>query len=294
MVIAKQVAMPNCILAEGCVWGEEEAVLYFTDIEGCMIYRFRPETGVLEGCAAGSRTGCLVLHRDGGIVAAETNQLVYRQNDLQWQNILLRQDFPDYMRYNDGKCDRFGNLWLGTMASDQSHPKAQAGGSLYCIKDGQVVAAYAGYTIPNGLAWNSDGSIFYHIDTVLRRIDACDVRDETVLVNRRTVVAIPESEGKPDGMCIDADGNLWTAMWGGGRVNGYHLPSGQKIEEIQVPDRYVTCCCFGGTDGKQLYITTARDESGAGGQIYRVEMPVGGGKIYQYGGAANGAAADGA
>lgn len=285
---AELVCMPNCMLAEGCIWNPKERVLYFTDIDGCQVHRFFPETGKLESITTREPSGCLVLHRDGGLVRAEKNRLVrfFMGSDgrIQSETELLRQAFPGYLRYNDGKCDRFGNLWVGTMAVSQSHPGAVAGGSIYCIKGSDIVSAYNGYTIPNGLAWNPSGTIFYHIDTAHQQIDAYDVREEIYLENRRTVVSVPAKEGSPDGMCMDREGNVWVAMWGGKKVTGYCLKSGKKIEEIRVPDSCVSCCCFGGEDYKTLYITTARDGHGMGGQIYAAEMAVAGYGGYEYGG----------
>lgn len=301
------VLMPNCILAEGCVWNRNEDALYFVDIEGCVVYSCRPDEGRAETISTNQRVGCLVFHKMGGIVTAETSRLIHR--DGTDKRVLLDQHLPSYLRYNDGKCDRYGNLWVGTMAVSQNHPMAKKGGSLYCIRDGQVVAGYGGYTIPNGMAWSRDGNVFYHIDTALQRVDAYDVEEGTRLVSRRTVLTVPEEEGSPDGMCMDSEGNLWIAMWGGGKVNGYRLPDGgksdggqligrkssggtcpaEKIEEIKVPDRYVSCCCFGGGDGRELYITTARDEEGNGGQIYRTRMQVCGAGVYEYGGEGYGA-----
>lgn len=279
---AECVLMPNCILAEGCIWNRNEATLYFVDIEGCMVYRWEPGQENASGILTNQRVGCLVFHKDGGIVTAESSKLIYRNSS--GKRVLLDQHIPDHLRYNDGKCDRYGNLWVGTMAVSQSHPGAKKGGNLYCIRDGKVAAEYGGYTIPNGMAWSRDGNVLYHIDTALQRVDAYNVVEETRLTNRRTVLTIPEAEGSPDGMCMDAEGNLWIAMWGGSKVNGYHLPSGEKLEEIQVPDRYVSCCCFGGRDGRELYITTARDEEGGGGRIYRTDMETGGADVYEYGG----------
>lgn len=279
--------MPNCVLAEGCIWNRNEAALYFVDIEGCVVYRWEPDQEKASGILTNQRVGCLVFHKGGGIVTAESSKLIYRNPS--GKRVLLDQHIPDHLRYNDGKCDRYGNLWVGTMAVSQSHPAAKKGGSLYCIKEGKVAAEYGGYTIPNGMAWSRDGYVLYHIDTALQRVDAYDVVEETRMVNRRTVLSIPEAEGSPDGMCMDAEGNLWIAMWGGSKVNGYHLLSGEKLEEIQVDDRYVSCCCFGGRDGRELYITTARDEDGRGGQIYRTDMETCGADVYEYGGEGHGA-----
>lgn len=278
---------PECILGEGCVWNEGKQALYFTDIERGQIHRLEfDETG-----GAGhetiytqqARTGCFVFHREGGFVAAVTDRLEWNRPDGTRQE-LLRQTHPGPMRYNDGKCDRYGNLWVGTMAIDQSWPGAEGCGSLYCIKDGRVAAEYSGFTIPNGLEWNADGSVLYHIDTPRQRVDAYTVSDGTRLTQRRTVITIASEEGSPDGMCADENGNLWIALWGGGKVVCHDPADGRRLEEVQVPEPYVSCCCFGGADGRDLFITTAKDKTGTGGQLYRARVGVRGGKRYLYGG----------
>lgn len=287
---AELVYMPNCILGEGCMWNEQEGLLYFTDIEAGGIYALdtdqmsvKPEDLPVRSCRQDGRTGCMVFHRDGGLVAAVTDKLVYQNWSDGRKEVLLRQDFPDMIRYNDGKCDRYGNFWVGTMAVSQDLPGAQGCGSLYCIRDGKAVAEYPGYTIPNGLDWNEDGSIFYHIDTPLRRIDAYEVEDQIHLKNRHPIVQVSEGDGSPDGMCADENGNLWTAMWGGSKVVCFEASTGRKLEAVEVPEPYVSCCCFGGRDGTSLFITTARAEDGTGGQIYRAETGIRGGRRYRYG-----------
>ena len=140
-------------------------------------------------------------------MAAVTDRLVWNRPDG-GRETLLRQELPGPLRYNDGKCDQYGNLWVGTMAIDQGRPGTQGCGSLYCIQNGQVAAEYPGYTIPNGLDWNEDGSVFYHIDTSRQSVDAYTVTDQVRLSNRRSVIVIPQEDGNPDGMCADEHGNL--------------------------------------------------------------------------------------
>lgn len=284
---ASCVYRPECVLGEGCVWNEGEQALYFTDIERGQVHRLEfggaGEAGRETIYPQRARTGCLVFHREGGFVAAVTDRLEWnRPNGTRRE--LLRQTHRGPMRYNDGKCDRYGNLWVGTMAIDQSWPGAEGGGSLYCVKEGRVAAEYTGYTIPNGLEWNADGSVFYHIDTPRQRVDAYTVSDGTRLTGRRTVITIASEEGSPDGMCADENGNLWIALWGGGKVVCHDPADGRRLEEVRVPEPYVSCCCFGGADGRELFITTAKDKAGAGGQLYRVRTGVRGGKRYLYGG----------
>lgn len=287
MLTAACVYRPECVLGEGCVWNSGERSLYFTDIERGLIHRLEfDKTGAPVRDTVypqQARTGCFVFHREGGFVAAVTDRLVWNRPDGT-QKILMRQKYSGPLRYNDGKCDRYGNLWVGTMAIDQGWPGASGGGSLYCIRGGQVLAEYPGYTIPNGLDWNGDGSVLYHIDTPRRTVDTYTVTNQVKLANRRSVIAVPEGEGNPDGMCADENGNLWIALWGGGKVVCCDPATGGRLEEVLVPEPYVSCCCFGGVDGRDLFITTAKDENGAGGQLYRVRVGVRGGRRYLYGG----------
>lgn len=286
MLTALRIDGPECVLGEGCAWNSAERSLYFTDIERGLVHRLEfDDTGAPGRDAVypqQARTGCFVFHREGGFVAAVTDRLVWNRPDGT-REVLLRQKHPGPLRYNDGKCDRYGNLWVGAMAIDQGLPGAQGCGSLYCIQNGKVAAEYPGYTIPNGLDWSKDGSVLYHIDTPRQCVDAYTVTDQVVLSNRRSVVMVPKEEGSPDGMCADENGNLWIALWGGGKVICCGPVTGERLEEVAAPEPYVSCCCFGGADGRELFITTAKDEKGAGGRLYRVRTGVRGGKRYCYG-----------
>jgi sugar lactone lactonase YvrE len=116
-----------------------------------------------------------------------------------------------------------------------------------------------GLTISNGLVWTEDGKTMYFIDTAAQAVWGFDFNSRTGEITRkRTVVAIPESEGFPDGMSIDSRGMLWIALFGGGKVSCYDPGTGQKLAEVQVPASRVTSCAFGGELLDQLYITTAR------------------------------------
>ena len=296
----------RCRLGEGCVWEERSGRLYFLDIEGCKIYGIRPgdETAKLWEFDTEDMVGCLVPCSDGvenppricsadgvenpprvrsadGVVAAIGHRLVRITVDGKRTETLTELSLPDYMRFNDGKCDANGRLWVGTMAKSQEHPRAKKSGSLYCIEENEVIAEYPGYTIPNGMAW--DGNRFYHIDTSKGMIEEYQMEGGD-LTGRKLAVAVDPADGSPDGMTIDSEGKLWVAMWGGGKVCCYYPQTGQKLAEIPVPAKYVSCVTFGDEDLKTLYITTAMDENGLGGQLYAVRLPVAGVLPYRYGG----------
>lgn len=271
-------------LGEGCMWDAETESLYFVDITGCRIYCWRGREGELISCETQGPVGCVFPTADHGIGAAAGRAVVRYEKNLTGGRTLTELSFPGYLRFNDGKCDPWGRLWLGTMAGDQSHPKARGGGSLYCIGGGGVQAEYGGFTIPNGLAWSRDRSRFYHIDTRLRRVDVYELDGPDRMSARQTAFSIPEGEGDPDGMCMDSQGNLWIAMWGAGKAACYDPKTGTLLEQIPVPEQNVSCVAFGDRDLKTLYITTAKDRSGNGGALYCVRLSTAGLAPYAYGG----------
>lgn len=279
-----QAVAETCGLGEGCMWDRETGSLYFVDITGCRIYRYRPEENRLSFCETRGPVGCVFPTADHGIGAGAGRSIIRLEKDLTGERTLAELDFPAYLRFNDGKCDPWGRLWIGTMAKDQSHPGALGGGSLYCVSGGRILGVQGGFTIPNGLAWSLDRSRFYHIDTQTRKVDVYELDGPDRMSGRQTAFHIPEEDGAPDGMCMDSQGNLWIAMWGAGKAACYDPSTGRRLEEIEVPAVNVSCVAFGGEDLKTLYITTARDQRGDGGALYCVRLPVAGLAPYAYGG----------
>jgi sugar lactone lactonase YvrE len=161
------------------------------------------------------------------------------------------------MRCNDAKCDPAGRLWVGTM-----HLETKPGtGSLYCI-DHQFKAhkVLSGLTIANGMGWSPDGSFMYFIDSAEHRVRRYNWdADEVSLTHEKIILKFDNNNESPDGMCVDKEGMLWIGFWGGGRVGRYNPETGEHLQDIAVPAPHVTSCCFGGTDLKTLYITTARE-----------------------------------
>ncbi len=156
-------------------------------------------------------------------------------------------------RMNDGKCDADGRFWAGSMAWD----KRTGAGSLYRLEhDLSVTVVLRDVTISNGLAWSADGATMYYIDTPTQRVDAFDVADDGTLQARRPVVRL--DDGFPDGMCIDADGCLWVAVWGGSAVHRFD-PDGTLRAVVEVDAPQVSSCCLGGPDGRTLFVTTSQE-----------------------------------
>ncbi|MGH7119614.1 MAG: SMP-30/gluconolactonase/LRE family protein [Acetobacteraceae bacterium] len=157
-------------------------------------------------------------------------------------------------RFNDGKCDRSGRLWAGTMDDRMSEHT----GALYRLDPDRTcrrMAAEIG--IPNSIAWSPDDRVFYFADTLDRVIYACDFNRETgTITNRRVFCTMQGQPGAPDGSTVDAEGYLWNAQWDGWRVVRYD-PDGRIERIVELPVQKPTSCMFGGPDLSTLYITSA-------------------------------------
>lgn len=154
---------------------------------------------------------------------------------------------------NEGGCDPDGRFYCGSMAYD-FEPGAAA---IYRLDTDQSVRrVVAGVTISNGLEWSPDGTLAYYADSATGRIDVFDYDCEGGLTNRRLFVTI--DAGSPDGLTVDSQGGVWSAVWGAGAVHGYSS-DGVLSAVIEVPASQVTACTFGGDDLMDLFITTSRE-----------------------------------
>lgn len=155
------------------------------------------------------------------------------------------------VRTNDAKADPAGRLWFGTMARDQKTPRA----ALYRLDPGSStpVRVLSEITISNGLGWSGDR--MYYVDSPTNRIDVFTYDAATGEIgDRRPFVEVP----KPDGLCVDADGYVWVAVWGTGTLRRY-APDGRVDRELTVPTPQVTSCAFAGPDYRTLIITTGAE-----------------------------------
>src|SRR6218665_74183 len=143
------------------------------------------------------------------------------------------------MRMNDGKVDPLGRFWAGSMTLD----KIPGSGALHLLAQGRMRTVLRGQTIPNGMAWTPDGGILYYIDTPERAVRRFRITGETELIDDGIAVRIAEGHGNPDGMCIDDEGMLWVALWGGRAVQRYR-PDGQLIGRVDVPAAQVSRCAL--------------------------------------------------
>jgi sugar lactone lactonase YvrE len=203
----------------------------------------------------GEQLGVAVPHESGGWLcgAGRGIRLFDARGNLRQSVDVLAPG----VRMNDGKTDSLGRFWVGSKAHDNESGR----GSLFRQNlDGSVDQVLSGLTIANGLGWDAEDSTMYLVDSPTRTVYAFDFdRESGRLTNQQALIVFDESDGYPDGLCVDRDGCLWIAAWGG-RAVFRHTSDGDRIGRVDVPTPHVTSCCFAGEPLDRLVITTAWDE----------------------------------
>jgi len=247
------VADVKAVLGEGPVWVAREQALYWVDIKGLHIFRLHADGDVAEWPTP-FRIGSLAPRASGGFIAGTEHGLAFV--DPAEQRFELVADVePDRPanRFNDGKVDRSGRFWAGTMDDRE----VEASGGLYRVGAALDWARVDdGYKVTNGPAFSPDGRIMYHNDSARQTIYAFDLSETGEALNRRVFAQFGKGEGYPDGMTVDAEGNLWVAFWDGWCLRRLS-PAGECLERIEMPVQRPTSCAFGGPGLDRLYVSSA-------------------------------------
>ncbi|XP_044271757.1 regucalcin-like [Tribolium madens] len=252
-------------------WDSRNNLLYFVDIQKGQIYSYNYTNKeitsiILDGFVAPvvqskSDPNLLIVGLDRSIVAVKWD----RENGNYTSKTLVTvaEDKPD-STMNDGKADKRGRIWFGTMdydADTKNHPDK---GSLFKVTKNSVSTPQAVITpvnVSNGMAWNKANNKFYYIDSPTLQIieyDYDDVKGE--ISNRRVAFDLKDYNltASPDGMTIDVDDNLWVALFGGGSVIKVNPQNGQLLNRYPIPAQCVTSVMWGGTDLDILFVTTSK------------------------------------
>lgn len=247
-------------LGESVLWHAESQQLLWTDMPGDQLLRYTPRTGLIERiptpenlCSFG------FIHNSQWLLCAFQSGIARFHPDsraLQW---LYRLPKNHPVRLNDGRVDRQGRFWVGSLIDSLGNtcdePAGQ--GKLYRVDhDGSVTEHLGGIRISNSLCWSPNGNIMYFADSPTSQIDQFDFCTQTGTITNKRCFARTQGGINPDGAIVDAEGHLWSAQWGNGKVIRY-TPAGDIDTVLQLPVSQVTCLTFGGKDLKQLYITTA-------------------------------------
>jgi sugar lactone lactonase YvrE len=254
-------------LGECPVWDTEEKALYWwadprpalvrdwTAPYEPVLHRLDPATGVTTSWQLPEPIGSFALRRNGGIVAASRSGFAFM--DLRTGAFDLvaspEKDRPGN-RLNDGRCDRRGRFWAGSMAEDLRTPD----GALFRLDaDRRCHRLVGDVIVSNGLAWSPDDKVMYHADSSRGRIWAWDFDLETGAIgNRRVFAEIDPKSGIPDGAAVDGEGCYWSACFRGWRLVRY-APDGREIRTVKLPVQNPTMCAFGGERLDVIYVTSA-------------------------------------
>ncbi|MCX6987701.1 MAG: SMP-30/gluconolactonase/LRE family protein [Chlamydiae bacterium] len=249
----------NDILGESPVWSSIEQRLYWVDILGQKIHRFSPSTSEYSFIKMDQPIAAIGIGQDGTLLGALRKSLaIIDWNTGGYQVIAeLELDKPNN-RFNDGKCDRLGRLWVGTMDSiscDRPH------GALYKIeRDLTIHQMVTDVSCANGIGWSPDNSIMYFTESLKYSIFAYDYNLELGKISNRRVFAKlnPDAGGVPDGLTVDAEGYVWSAQYGASQVVRYS-PQGEVDLIVKLPVPRPTSCAFGGKNLDTLFFTTATE-----------------------------------
>jgi xylono-1,5-lactonase len=241
-------------LGEGPVWSAAEQAVWFVDIKRKQIHRFDTATQQGRSWSAPSEPGFVLPVQGGGFVAGLKTGL-HRFDPRSGEFTLIATVEPAHLdnRLNDACVDASGRLWFGSMHD----PETKSSGVLYRFeRDGRCVPCDTGYVVTNGPAVSPDGKTLYHVDTLGQTLYAFDLAGDGSLSNKRVFAKIDQPNVYPDGPAVDADGCIWSGLFGGWGLVRFS-PKGEMLERIEVPCANVTKAAFGGEDLRTLYITTA-------------------------------------
>ncbi|WP_192347790.1 SMP-30/gluconolactonase/LRE family protein [Algoriphagus sp. Y33] len=262
-LVAEQLSASHCHLGESPFWSRKRQSFFWVDIENGKLYEHHLPTENTTIKSFSHRLTLVLEGKDDELILALDRKIASYDLDtdqLKWL-AEVETDLP-LNRFNDGKCDAKGRLWIGTLSTKFT----EGSGSLYKVsKDLNPDKQLDQLTISNGMAWTEDNQTFYFIDTPTRQIKAYhfDLNAGT-LEFERIAIDIPEGMGMPDGMCIDQEGMLWVAHYGGSGVYRWNPMTGELIEKIDLPVPHVTSCAFGGENLDMLLITTAQENMSSG------------------------------
>jgi sugar lactone lactonase YvrE len=247
------IADVHAVLGEGPVWVARESALYWLDIKGRKIFRI-DEAGALQSWDTPMRVGSLAPRASGGFIAGTDQGFAHIDPEAGEFEVLHHPEahLPEN-RFNDGKVDRHGRFWAGTMDDTEQHVR----GTLYRLHlESAGVAVDGEYKVTNGPAFSPSGDIMYHNDSALQVTYAFDLDADGELSSKRTFLQFDEGDGYPDGMTVDAEGCLWIAFWDGWCLRRFS-PDGELVSKLDMPVARPTSCAFGGPDLDKLFISSA-------------------------------------
>jgi L-arabinonolactonase len=249
------VAQTEDVLGEVPLWHPIEDSLYWIDLFKPAIHRFDPASQHVQSWTPPEKLGSFALRASGGLLLAGRGGLsLYDPGSGRLDRIADPESGGTENLLNDGRCDRRGRFWVGSMNKMQE----RASGRLYRLEGRHLDAVADGIWLPNSLCWSPDDRRMYFADSHLRTIFVYNFDLESGTIGpRREFASMADRQGVPDGSSVDAEGFLWNTVFDGGCLVRY-APDGSIDRVLQLPVTRPTACTFGGPALATLYVTTAR------------------------------------
>jgi sugar lactone lactonase YvrE len=280
-------------LGECCRWDDVRGELNWVDVLTGRFFRARADGETIDVVrtyeVGGTLTALAPLENrpDGWIVAMNQSiSMLNESGELRELASPEARHAPD-VRMNDGSADPWGRFWVGSMAIDESEGR----GSLYRFHESSgSVTMLDDVTISNGLGWSPDQRTMYYVDSGPGTIYVFDVGESGEISNQRPFVQFDvATEGAPDGLCVDEEGAIWVAIWGGYEVRRFS-PDAEQLARVKISTAQPSCCSIGGANGTTLYVTTAREDMAQealdrepdAGRLFSVDVGVAGRPIDSY------------
>jgi L-arabinonolactonase len=245
----------KAVLGEGPFWDVAGQRLYWVDIKSRLIHQFDPSTGIDRRWSTPEVVGSLAVREKGGLIVALRSGFYFYDLELgQATPAAIPSDHPTQNRFNDGKTDRQGRFWSGSMDDKEKEPT----GGLYRLDANRnCEKLVSGITVSNSLCWSPNSRTMYFADSPRRTVWAWDFEPEDgTISNRRVLIQFSEKEGVPDGATVDAEGFIWLAHWDGWQVARYD-PKGRVCQIVKFPVQRPTCPMLGGPKLNLIYVTSA-------------------------------------
>jgi sugar lactone lactonase YvrE len=253
MMKFKTVASPYCFLEAPRSDGD---VLWFTDLLLGGLYRLLPGGEIQVFMKDSKHIGGVVINEDGTIICGGTAGLTWLKPTTGESGVLLGSvDGQPLSGANDMYPDGKGGLYFGTLSHAGEYGKPPSLTALYRLSpNGSVKLLRDGLKFANGIGLSPDGRRLYHNESLLGTF-VYDVREDGSLDNR----AVFSSKEDCDGLAVDSEGGVWIAYFASGKLIRYRA-DGSVDRQVPVPHKVVTSLCFGGSDNRDMYVTTAGNE----------------------------------
>lgn len=257
-------------LLEGPIFDKENNLLYFVSIFDFLVYCYNPTSKEIISVKLDSPVSCIFIFEKKKIYASSKEGFFKIDFNTLQKEFAFQINIKDTVRYNDGIQDSMGRIIIGTMGYPEVIDNI---GNVYSYYKGECKLIIKNTTISNGLAFSLDNKYLYFIDTPTKKVAKYNYNLKNGEIEFDSYVIEFKGKSSPDGMCIDKDGMLWIAEWGGSCLSKWNPLTGDKIDEIRLPCINVTSCCFDNNDN--LYVTTASSEEDnvpIGGGLYYIEL----------------------